>query len=307
MNELELFANNMTKAMAHANLTASETAAKARIPSHEFEVYASGVCIPDAATLGKIADVLHVKVKDLAGDEPLEYTSFGQELRAMREGLGLKRTEVAELTGVPYKSICNYEMGLSKRLTKANVQKFAETFGGEFMTILKKYNVTCNSNIACPKTREAVIHPAKADETELARNFAEYVKFQRGNLTCRVYADHLGVSHSTLKRMESGDYVPTPKFAEKVGFVAEAPTVVVEEKPVVIAEKKPTVIVEAHHHEEKRSFEAAWFKYLSFIDDDHEYRKAVKALAAYVFDGVDLPEIPDAKEANLIFRMIKEG
>lgn len=300
MNELELFSKNINTALEHANLTATECAHKLRILPSEFDVYAKGICFPDAATLGKIADVLHVKVKDLAGDEPLEYTSFGQELRAMREGLGLKRTEVAELTGVPYKSICNYESGLSKRLTKANVEKFTETFGGDFVTILKKYNMVSNSNIACPATREAVIHPAKADETELARNFAEHVKLQRGNLTCRVYADHLGVSHSTLKRMESGEYVPTPKFAEKVGFVAEAPTVVVEEKLTMIAEQKPTATVE-------RKFEKAWFNYLSFIDDNLEYRKAVKALVAYVFDGADLAEIPDAKEANLIFRMIKEG
>lgn len=298
MNELELFSKNINTALGHANLTATECAHKLRILPSEFDVYARGICFPDAATLGKIADVLHVKVKDLAGDEPLEYTSFGQELRAMREGLGLKRTEVAELTGVPYKSVCNYEMDLSKRLTKANVQKFAETFGEEFMTILKKYNVTCNSNIACPATRESLIHPAKADETELARNFADYVKFHRGNLTRRVYADRIGVSSSTLNRMESGEYVPTPKFAEKVGFVADV-------KPVVIAEEKPTATVAEPTKE--RKFEKAWFNLLSFIDDNLEYRRAVRALVAYVFDGVDLPEIPDAKEANLIFRMIKEG
>lgn len=297
MNELELFSKNINTALEHANLTATECAHKLRILPSEFDVYAKGICFPDAATLGKIADVLHVKVKDLAGDEPLEYTSFGQELRAMREGLGLKRTEVAELTGVPYKSVCNYESGLSKRLTKANVEKFTETFGGDFVTILKKYNMVSNSNIACPATRESLIHPAKADETELARNFADYVKFHRGNLTRRVYADHLGVSHSTLKRMESGEYVPTPKFAEKVGFVAEAPTVVVEEKPTATV-AEPT---------KERKFEKAWFNLLSFIDDNLEYRRAVRALVAYVFDGVDLPEIPDAKEANLIFRMIKEG
>lgn len=289
----EQFGTNLMTALEHKRMTPDACAARCHIPAHEFDLYAKGICFPDAQTLGKIADALDVKVKDLAGDEPLTYTSFGQELRAMREAIGLNRKEVAELTGVPYKSICNYEFDISKRLTKANVEKFREIFGGEFMTILKKYNVTCNSNIACPKTREAVIHPANADETELARNFAEHVNSNRGNLTRRVYADQIGVSCSTLKRMESGDYVPTPKFAEKVGFVVEVPTVVVEEKPT-----------KANRPAEERRFEKAWFNYLSFIDDNLEYRKAVKALAAYVFDGVDLPEIPDAKEANLIFRMI---
>lgn len=289
MSELRIFGENLVKAMEHAGLTTTQAAAKCQIPTDELKDYISGICYPDARTLGAIADALNLRVKDLAGGDPLKFTSFGDELRAMRESLGLNRKEVSVLTGVPYKSVCNYEYGESKHLTKANVEKFKEVFGGDFMTILKKYDIPEKRTCTTPGEHEVVIHKARGEsEMEMAKNFADHVRSARGSLTPKMYSENIGVSRATISRMESGNYIPTLQFAEKLGFK----TVLKTQRVVPKTEK---------------NFEAAWFKYLSFIEDDAEYRKAVKALAAYVFEDADLTEIPDAKEANLIFKMIKAG
>lgn len=272
-----IFGANLNKALDHKGITPETCAARCRIPQHEFDLYVKGICIPDAATLGKIADALSVRVKDLAGDEPLEYTSFGAELRALREAAGFNRAEMSELTGIPYKSLCNYERGESKRVSEINFNKLREVLGEDFMTIAKKYEIP--SKAKHTKTVKT-IRPAKtAEEITEAKRLAEKTAADRkaANLSREAYAEKIGVSATTVFRMESGEYCP------------------VDFKP----EKKCDTVSQS----QKPGLKADYFKLLDFIDDDKEYREAVKELVHWGFEGGELKPV-NRPQADLIFKMI---
>lgn len=268
-----IFGANLNKALAHKGISPETCAARCRIPQHEFDLYTKGVCFPDAATLGKIADALGVRVKDLAGDMPLEYTTFGEELRALREAAGINRAEMSELTGIPYKSLCNYERGASKKVSEANFEKLKETLGGDFVTLVKKYEV----NGKAKRTHSVkTIRPAKtAEELTEAKRLAEKTAADRkaANLSREAYAEKIGVSATTVFRMESGEYCP------------------VDFKPCdTVSQQKPKL-------------KADFFKLLDFIDDDKEYREAVKELIRWGFEGGELRPV-NRPQADLIFKMI---
>lgn len=269
-----IFGSNLSKALAHKGISPETCAARCRIPQHEFDLYVKGICIPDAATLGKIADALSVRVKDLAGDMPLEYTTFGEELRALREAAGINRAEMSELTGIPYKSLCNYERGASKKVSEVNFNKLKEVLGDDFMTLVKKYEVPSKAK----RTHSAkTIRPAKtAEELTEAKRLAEKTAADRkaANLSREAYAEKIGVSATTVFRMESGEYCP-------VDF-KPCDTVSQSQKPKLKREN---------------------FDLLDFIDDDKEYREAVKELIRWGFDGGELKPV-NHPQADLIFKMI---
>lgn len=269
-----IFGANLNKALDHKGISPETCAARCRIPQHEFDLYTKGICFPDAATLGKIADALGIRVKDLAGDMPLEYTTFGEELRALREAAGINRAEMSELTGIPYKSLCNYEGGASKRVSEANFNKLKEVLGEDFMTIAKKYEIP--SGKAKRTHSVKTIRPAKtAEEITEAKRLAEKTAADRkaANLSREAYAEKIGVSATTVFRMESGEYCP------------------VDFKPCdTVSQQKPRL---------KREN----FDLLNFIDDDGEYREAVKELVRWGFDGGELKPV-NRPQADLIFKMI---
>lgn len=285
-----IFGSNLSKALAHKGISPETCAARCRIPQHEFDLYVKGICIPDAATLGKIADALSVRVKDLAGDLPLEYTTFGEELRALREAAGINRMEMAELTGIPYKSLVNYESGNSKTVNRANFEKLHEALGEDFMNIVYKYNVSDKAN----KPRTAIIHPAKGDsEIAEAKRIGSVIKADRKSkgLTGTEYAKYLDVSRTTLLRIESGDYVLTPELEERLSAKVN-----LDAEPVAITEEPVS-------HNEKPKLKRENFDLLNFIDDDGEYREAVKELIRWSFEGGELKPV-NHPQADLLFKMI---
>ena len=172
-------------ALERKGMTPDACAAKCRIPAHEFDLYAKGICFPDSQTLGRIADALDVRVKDLAGDAPLTYTSFGQELRAMREAVGLKRTEFAELTSIPYKSLTNYEGDKVNHVEQKNIEKLREALGDEIMTAIKKYNMNPVkkarvTRVTKPAAKEKPVSapkPVTAPDKEIKKSWFDLLKF----------------------------------------------------------------------------------------------------------------------------------
>lgn len=283
-----MFATNLQRAIDFKGTTSGVVAARCGIPQHEFDLYVNGIVEPDAQRLEAISNNLGMSVKELAGDDELTFTSFGSELRKLREEAGLTLSELQELTGVYAATISKYELGKTKTPTKESIDKIADVLGDGFMKIVERYIPEAMTSMR--KKNPTVLTPAKTDEErKSALAYGAGVRASREELgmSRETLSEKLGVSKSTIYRIEHEGYVPTDEFRQKLEAIISV-------TPIEAEEPKPKA---------EFGFKKEWFALLDYLDDA-DFRKATTALLNNLIDGTDIPDV-GSPEANLILRMIK--
>lgn len=291
------FSNNLQNILEHYNLTAANAAYRCGITTEEFAGYLNGHYEADPRVLETMSNKFNVSVKELCGDD-LEFTSFGNDFRRLREKSGLSRDEVSEVTGISMSVISTLERGITRSITKGTYAKLKDLFGNDIEVIAKRYGMK-----PMDKSEKVIVPPASEEQAQTGK--AMWAQIAAGmtkkKMTQANLAKQLDVSTTTLGRIRRDGYIPTDAFKGKIAEVLgvdlsgqpDAQPVVKVAQPVVKVAEKP-----------KREFQKDWVDLLGYIDSDSEFRKATVALFKYVFDGGELAAIEDAPQANMIMKMI---
>ena len=311
------FSKNIVTAIENRKFAPEIFAGLCGITQNEMDTYIKADICPDPPTLRKMADVLKLKVSDIAGDDDLTFTSFGKELGELRKKGGMSRNELGTLIDKSNNSIAKYELNLCKTPKDVN-EKLTDLFGDDYVMLMKKYKVDEKPQ-AKAKTKPKrlvsfVNHPKTPEDRAYGKEIGAAIHEARKDLgvTIQYAASLLDVSPTTFVRLENG-YIPTGSLVGTIKSVLgvdiskiKRPEAIVTSKPEAVAPSKPEVVAPSKP-EMVAPFKPVWIDYLDMIEDDSEYRKASTALLNHVFNGVVIPTLDDAPQANIILKMIKMG
>lgn len=313
-----MFNSNLTVALNNRNMTFAQLAGRCGLSESEAYSYEHADICPDPQTLQKMAEVLNLKVSDIAGDKPLEFSSFGKELRELRERNSLSRDELAKLLNTQYTRVAKWEVGYANPSTDM-IDKLSDLFGDDMTALLKKYGVNkIQRKSTCKKPGNAkaalIIQPKTDEEIEYGKRIGKAIRQARKDLgiTRQFAASTLGISETTMHRIESG-YIPKGNLVTDIkrNFNVNIDALKCEEKPSIskVAEKPihKVVDVPSIKADENKSFRPAWIEYLDMIESDAEYRRAATALLNHVFNDAELTTLPDSPQANIVLKMIAKG
>ena len=305
---MENFTKNLQTAMNRKNYSRHDMAGLMGIRKEEFDLYADGIVTPDPATITKIADKLNVTVGDLGGDKLLTFSTMGEELRRLREANGFKINEAAMLVGIAPSVLSNIERGITKTLARQTREKFFKAYGDDYKKIERKYfDPSAAEDIISRRHNPVVIKPICDTDREEGKRIKEIIdsRLAKIGMTLDEFASKADISKTTLSRIRLYGYRPTPELAERISKILDceikgtvkpptpaAPTVtVVTETPKATKEVKPTIDLISD------------FGLLDFIEDDAEYRAAVKELVKYLSGG----EVTKTgkPQADLVLKMVQ--
>lgn len=317
------FSKNLATALNERKMTVDYASGRTGITSKDLNMFLNGIVEPDPSEIQKIADVLNVTVKDLGGDDDLTFTSFGAELKAMRERQGLTVSEASKLLGVSHQLVLDIERDVTSSPQKKTMSKYADLFGDEFMAIKRKYfpqgiKKHVNSGEIMTAKPDSPMEAAKAEAIKNAINMT----MEKKKITNFAFCKRIGISHKTLEKIRIHGYLPTQKLYERIvevlGYEPTAVRIPCKEapaKPVAKKVEKPVAktaenpVVEVIQPPKKATtatgFRREWADLLRYIDSDAEYRKATEALFKLVFDDTDVRQIDGCPQANMVLKMAK--
>ena len=308
------FTNNLRIAMNRKGYTSADMAAALNITDNEFSVYANGICEPDPTVISKMADRLNVTVGDLGGDAELTFTTIGEELQRLRKHNKLNVTEAAMVIGIAPSVLGKIERGVTKTMTKATRAKFAQAYGDDFRKIERKYfEPTAKKEMVNRKRHMVAIKPEtetdRAESMRIRKNMdaaMESIGMKQEDL-----ANRADISMSTLNRIRLYGFRPTAELAERISKILgkdimEGVNMTVE-KPEPMTVEQPKDVVTSRQVEAQTQFNkgllSETFNLLDFIEDDREYRVAVKELVNYLTGGeVSHTGLP---QADLVLKMVQ--
>ena len=291
------FASNLTAVMNHRNVNADQAAALCGISKSEFDAYLNCGCVPDPPTLRVMAERFGVRVVDLAGDDDLQFRSFGEDLRELRKKNGLTCSDVAKLIDVNPSVITKIESGLTKTPTSGTINKLKDLFGEDVNMIVKKYDLVSKNKKG--STTQLIIKPKTDADVQAGKMIGANISKAAKHLgmTYRDLAKASGLSMSTMNRIRAEGYQPTDETLDKIATAlkVDASTLKVAEPPKMEAVKPEPVVA--------KSPKMAVTEMLDYIDDDAEYRAAAREILHHIIDGTELHPI-GMPQADLIIKMI---
>ena len=306
---MSMLAKNLRNYITYSKSSESDVASAFNISTDELNAYLGGYAEPDPRVLEIMSSIIGVKIGDFAGERELVYTSFGDELTKLREAHGLSRKDVAGIIEIPFATYRNYESGASTSpTTKAN-EGLQILFGDEYSSIIKKYGCKVHVSPRGHSTAAVLIKPTNNEDEKYGLRVGKTIRaFRDANkIKATDFSKALGISITTLFRLESKGHYPTPQLADKMRdkYGLDISTV---EKRVDIKKSDDKVTIKARPTNgragESMAFNRKWAQMLSMIEDDAEYRKAMTFVLHHIIDGEDIPVLADGSQAALVLKMI---
>lgn len=294
------FANNLGALMAEKNLKPGGLASFCRVSESEVNAYLNGA-EPDPASLQKICDRFHLKVKELAGDDDYESSTFGTELRKIRRAAGMSVRDVADAIGTNSSVIVRLEKDETKAPSDNIMEGLEILFGDDVTRIRKRYK---KGTIKSFSRKAVIVKPHSPEEIEEGKRIGHriYQLSRDNNIKAVDIADACGISITTWKRMINGCR-PTDELAEKLADVIGCSVNDFYTDPVIVEETETESEVEMING----SFKKEWVDLIDLIENDTEYRAAVTALFRYAFEGKELEPIEGMPEASILLKLIRKG
>lgn len=306
------FSENLVKALSIRNMSSVTLSARLGIPESEMNTYLTANVYPDASRLGEIAKALRMRVSDLCAEDGLHYSSFGQELRELRERNDLSAKELASTIDITPNNL--YKMERNYYFPTAEVSaRLLTLFGNDYAMIRDKYAThqsKAKIKATTPKPKKVFVMPPKDDEEKAyGKAIADAIKAARSNLgiSMNYAAETLGVSPTTMVRLESG-YIPKGELCTNLRKLLDVDVDKIKAtKPLVIV-KRPVVKAKPENGDvPTQTIKTDWLDYLDMIESDSEYRKAATAILQYVVNKKELPTLTDAPQASIILKLIQKG
>ena len=155
---------NISDCMKHTMTTVDTLAAALNISDREVRCYIDGNAIPDPSILNKMSDYFKIPIDKICGEEP-PFTSFGDELRKLRNAAGFTIADTSEYTGICPSSISKLESGKLHNIASDYVDKLSECFGDAVPKLVRKYNIKTKTK-KTPGTKRREVRVATIETAE---------------------------------------------------------------------------------------------------------------------------------------------